>query len=441
MATRKSRRRVHQPPSTYDLPVTQTEETPPALFIAGMSISQISPPVITGVCKVGEELTATPGTYSSGEIKNTKWYYSENGGADWIVKGLTRTHLLTAEDVGRVFKVADVVQEGEEDGEFDSEKTGVIYPADTTIGEVTIGGPVTGLVGEAVSFSASNSGDSQYLTYAWKVEGANCTIADPTSNPVSITFQEPAAAAQITCTVDTPDNTCTDKPVDGVKVYDSQVLPPEPEPGEPLAKKTDTVLEGEPFTGNILTIIPGTAQGGTEPYTETYSWEWGTDGSWTTIDGYAGLSYSLGETDKGKSVRGVVTITDAAGAELRLASLGTGIVADEPEQIVPGGELNGNAQYQAASILYWYRRWHNRDFVVTPVSSSTFTLTPNGKLEDFGRMAYTPTEGEKELVIGWLANRWDGDIAVDGTAITMTCVGGGNFHPSGGGSPRSLTVA
>ena len=409
-----------------------------------MAITQTSPPVITGECKVGEELTATSGTYASGEVKNTKWYYSDNGGTDWAVKGLFTTRLLTAEDVGRIFKVADVVQEGEADPEeFDSEKTGVVYPADTTIGPVTISGPATGVVGEAVNFTADNTGDSEYLTYAWVVEGegVNCEIADATSNPVAITFSEPAAAANITVTVSTVDNTCTDSPQTAEKVYDSQVTPPEPEPGAELGKKTDTVLEGEPFTGKILTIIPGTAQGGKEPYTETYSWEWGTDGSWDVIDGFAGLSYSLGETDKGKSVRGVVTITDAAGAELRLASLGTGIIDDEPDQIVEGGELNGNAQYQAASILYWYRRWHNRDFVVTPVNSSAFTLTHNGKLGDFGRMAYTPTEGEKELVIGWLANRWDGDIAVEGTKITMTCVGGGNFHPGGGGSPRSLTVA
>ena len=405
MATRKSRRRVHQPPSTYDLPVTETEAPAPALFIAGMAITQTSAPVITGVCKVGEELTATPGTYEGGEIKNTKWYYSDNGGADWVVKGVTRTQVLTADDVGRVFKCADVVgpkigQDGET-VEFDSDKTGVIYPADAKLGTLTVDGPATGVVGTSQTFTASVDGDadSKFITWAWEIQDAK-----------------------------------------GVKVYDSQSVAPDPEPGAELGKKTDTVLEGEPFTGNILTIIPGTAQGGEAPYTEAYSWEAGTDGSWDVIDGFAGISYSLGGTDKGKSIRGVVTITDAKGATLRLASLGTGIVDDEPEQIVPGGELGGNAQYQAASILYWYRRWHNRDFVVTPVSTSTFSLTPNGKLEDFGRMAYTPTEGEKELVIGWLTDRWDGDIAVEGSKITLTCVGGGNFHPSGGGSPRSLTV-
>lgn len=452
MATRKSRRRVHQPPSTYDLPVTETEAPAPALFIAGMAITQTSAPVITGVCKVGEELTATPGTYEGGEIKNTKWYYSDNGGADWVVKGVTRTQVLTADDVGRVFKCADVVgpkigQDGET-VEFDSDKTGVIYPADAKLGTLTVDGPATGVVGTSQTFTASVDGDadSKMITWAWEIQDAkgvkreNVSWVDPTANPATVTFSEPASAVKVVAYAGTEQTNVIDSPVTGSSVYDSQSVAPDPEPGAELGKKTDTVLEGEPFTGNILTIIPGTAQGGEAPYTEAYSWEAGTDGSWDVIDGFAGISYSLGGTDKGKSIRGVVTITDAKGATLRLASLGTGIVDDEPEQIVPGGELGGNAQYQAASILYWYRRWHNRDFVVTPVSTSTFSLTPNGKLEDFGRMAYTPTEGEKELVIGWLTDRWDGDIAVEGSKITLTCVGGGNFHPSGGGSPRSLTV-
>ena len=401
-------------------------------------VPQLTAPTITVGRKVGEGLTATSGTYEIGAITTTV-FKSANGGADWTEDNRGTDFVLEAGDVGMVFKAVDTVRWVDGEEYFETAKSGVVLPADTTIGTVTIGGPVTGTVGEAMSFSAANTGDSQYLNYLWAVEGATAEIADETANPVSITFSEPAATAQITVTVDTPDNTCLDKPQTAVKIFESQVLPPEPEPGDDLIKKTDTVLDGEPFIGNILTIVPGTAQGGKEPYTETYSWEAGTDGSWDVIDGFTDISYSLGETDKGKSIRGVVTITDADGAILRLASLGTGIVAEEPDQIVPGGELGGNAQYQAASILYWYRRWHNRDFIITPVSTSSFTLTPNGKMGDYGRMAYTPTEGERKLVTEWLARRWDGDIAVDDTTITLSCVGGGNFHPGGGGSPRSLS--
>ena len=313
-----------------------------------------------------------------------------------------------------------------------------------SLGTVTVTGPSTFVIGEAQSFTASitSTGDNTLLTW----EGLDFDLFDPETGglvgetadhdeTISLTFTK---AGTYNLKARYTDATAENSPADSQPLTLTVSEPVEP--GEPLTMKTESVLSGDPFLGSTLTLTPGTAQGGTEPYTESYSWEASTDGSWDVIDGFAGLSYSLGETDKGKSIRAVTTITDSKGEVLRLATLGSGIVDKEPDQIVEGGELNGNAQYQAASILYWYRRWHNRDFLVTPVDPNTFTLAPAGKLGAQGRLTYTPTEGEKKLVTEWLANRWDGDMSVEGTTITMKCVGGGNFHPGGGGSPRSLTV-
>ena len=317
-------------------------------------------------------------------------------------------------------------------------------PEMASLGTVSITGPSSFTTGEAQSFTASITSKLETSLLTW--EGVGCDLYDAETGgltgdqdhdeTISLTFTTPGEYTILATYTDWNAENSPSKSEGYVLTVSEPAAP-----GEPLTMKTESVLSGEPFTGKSLTLTPGTAQGGQEPYTEVYSWESGTDGSWSAIDGFAGLSYVLKQTDKGKSVRAVTTVTDDAGTELRLATLGTGIIDDEPEQIVEGGELNGNAQYQAASILYWYRKWHNRDFLVTPVSPSTFTLAPAGKLGDQGKLAYTPTEGEKKLVIDWLANRWDGDMSVDGTTITMTCVGGGNFHPSGGGSPRSLTVA
>lgn len=116
-------------------------------------------------------------------------------------------------------------------------------------------------------------------------------------------------------------------------------------------------------------------------------------------------------------------------------------VVVEAPVIEPPAELNSNAQYQVASILYWYRRWHNRDLQVKPVDSASFTLSAGGKLGNNGAVANAPTEGEKKLVAEWLTERWDGEITISGDSITLKCVGSGNFHPSGGGSPVSVQGA
>ena len=421
--------------------------------ISSMAITQTSPPVITGVCKVGEELTATPGVYESGEIKNTKWYYSENGGADWTVKGLTKSHLLTADDVGRVFKVADIVQEGEADPEeFDSAKTGVIYPADANIGTVSVTGPSTGVVDEAVEFTCAVDGDADenLLAVAWTVEDAegqaigNASIADASANPVSITFAEPAVACRVVATVSSIQTNVVDSPASGSAVYDSQVPSPPPTPDPdlpdagdgPLAKLTDSVLEGVPFVGQILTIIPGAAQGGKEPYSTVYSWERGDQGTWHTIDGYDQEAYSPGGNDLGFSIRGVATIVDADGTELRLPTLGTTPVAEEPDPINPDSEFSGWAQYNIANLIFNYRRWHNRDLQVGMIDHQTFTIQGIGRLDDLGRAAATPTDGEILMVWDWLKFHWTGSMENMGTGTSgifkLSCMGTGRFVPSGG---------
>ena len=116
-------------------------------------------------------------------------------------------------------------------------------------------------------------------------------------------------------------------------------------------------------------------------------------------------------------------------------------VTVEAPVIEPPAELNSNAQYQVASILYWYRRWHNRDLLVKPIDSASFTISAGGKLGNNGVVANPPTEGEKKRVADWLTERWDGEITISGDSITLKCVGSGNFHPGGGGAPVSVQGA
>ena len=320
-------------------------------------------------------------------------------------------------------------------------------PADdmASLGTVSITGPSSFVTGEAQSFTASITSKLETTLLTW--EGVGCDLYDAATGgltgdqdhdeTISLTFTTPGEYTIIATYTDWNAENSPSKSEGYVLTVSAPV-----EPGEPLTMKTESVLEGEPFIGKTLTLIPGTAQGGEEPYNTTYSWESGTDGSWSPIDGFAGLTYVLKETDKGKTVRAVATVTDAKGAELRLATLGTGIVDKEPDQIVEGGDLSGNAQYQAASLLYWFRREFGRDLLITPIDGNSFKMAPNGKVGAQSRMDKAPTSGELELWARWTAWRWAGDMT-DSTesdsTITLKCVGGGNFHPCGGQSPRLLT--
>ena len=420
---------------------------------APMAITQNSPPTISGVCKVGEELTATPGTYAPGEIKNTKWYYSENGGADWVTKGMMKSHLLTEDDVGRVFKVIETVQEGEEEPEeFASEKTGVIYPADAHLGEVTVNGPATGNVGDPQTFNAVISGDAQkeLLSYAWevqdgdgKVRTSNVQWIDPTSNPATVTFDEPAVSCRIVAWVSSEQTNVVEEFVSGSTNYDSQVpAPPPEEPDAPLEKRTDTVIAGDPFVGQILTIVPGTAQGGTEPYTNTYSWQRGNQGTWHDIAGRADQAYTPDADDIGYSIRGITTITDKEGSQIVLPSLGTTSVVEEPAEIDPESGYTGWAQYNIASLLYHYRQWHNRDLQIGMIDPQTFTIQGMGRLDDLGRLNEAPNMGEVVMVWDWVCFHWTGTIEAIGSGTSgifkLSCSGSGRFVPSGGATPTII---
>lgn len=419
-----------------------------------MAITQNSSPTIS-VGKVGDTLTATPGSYSTGDV-TTSVFKSANGGADWVVDNRGLEFELAAGDVAMVFKTVDTVTAGEETETFESERSSVVLPADTTIGTVTVTGPATGIIGEEQTFSALVSGDSEYLTYQWSVIGATATVSGGDTPAATIVFEEPAAVCTVECEVSTVDNTNTDSPQSGSVSYNSQEVPEPPEPGDPLTKYTETELVGEAFTGESLQMVPGAAQGGAEPVTYAYSWERGKDGSWDVIDGYTQQNYVVLPADLGYSIRAVTTATDAEGETLRLPSTGTALVQEpfDPINPDPNAVLNAFTQYQAASLLINYQQWHARTFVITPVSDNSFKLQPGGKLSNQAdvrslfrtgtRMAYTPTKGEWLAVRDWLAFRWTGTIEdyseVDGSFL-LTTKGGGRFVPGGGYSPSALSIA
>ena len=126
--------------------------------------------------------------------------------------------------------------------------------------------------------------------------------------------------------------------------------------------------------------------------------------------------------------------------ELPVVEVEQEIQVIEPEPLPEPIQLTTASQYQADSVQYWYRRTRDIDLLVTPVAPHAFTLTPAGELNaNYGDNQYVPNEDDRRDLVDWLLFRWDGDLAYSEVQVTLTCVGRGDFRPSGGGRPRSIT--
>lgn len=82
-----------------------------------------------------------------------------------------------------------------------------------------------------------------------------------------------------------------------------------------LSEDTATTITSASGVGDVITATPGTAAGGTAPYTSEVKWQrsfTGTDGFFDT--GSGGTSYTITSADAGYYVRAVTTVTDSTDA-------------------------------------------------------------------------------------------------------------------------------
>ena len=115
------------------------------------------------------------------------------------------------------------------------------------------------------------------------------------------------------------------------------------------------------------------------------------------------------------------------------------------------------AYYNARSLLYWYRQWHERTLTIEPIDSNIMELVLAGRLDDPELEPYrrgipqvdpeerwadiTITDGEVNLVTDWLAFHFDAEIREQFTANQRWLIdvsGWCRFVPSGGQTPRLL---
>ena len=109
------------------------------------------------------------------------------------------------------------------------------------------------------------------------------------------------------------------------------------------------------------------------------------------------------------------------------------------------------AYYNARSLLYWYRQWHERTLTITPIDSNIMQLVLAGRLDDPQEIPARKGEprwddiritgGEVNLITDWLADHLEAEIReqFDANERWLVDVSGyGRFVPSGGQTPRLL---
>ena len=107
--------------------------------------------------------------------------------------------------------------------------------------------------------------------------------------------------------------------------------------------------------------------------------------------------------------------------------------------------------YNARSLLYWYRQWHERTLFIDPVDSYIMELVLAGRLDDPEEIPARKgdprwddlrvTDGEVDLVTNWLAFHFDAEIREQYAANQRWLIDvrdWGRFVPSGGQTPRLL---
>ena len=125
---------------------------------------------------------------------------------------------------------------------------------------------------------------------------------------------------------------------------------------------TSGSISGTASVGSTLTYTPGTASGGTSPYTYTYQWK----ANGTVIGGATGLTYVVAAGNAGQSITVTITATDAALPTPATASATTAPTVITTALTVTAGSISG-----------------------TPTVGSTLTYTPG--VASGGTSPYTYT--------------------------------------------------
>ena len=362
-------------------------------------------PTISGTVRVGETLTAdVTGIADEDGLTNVVFSYQWMAYDTNIQDATGSSYTLVSDDEGRTIKVTVSFTDAEGHQESrTSEPTGAVEAAPNTsaTGQPTISGTVR--VGETLTADVTGIADEDGLTnvvfsYQWMAYDTN--IQDATGSSYTLVSDDEGTVIKVTVSFTDAEGhqeSRTSEPTGAV-----EAAPNTSATGQPTI--SGTVRVGETLTADVTGIAD---EDGLTNVVFSYQWMADED-----IAGATGSSYTLTKDDKGKTIKVIVSFTDAEGNPETLTSDPTGEVAAKPNTQATGAPtISGTAQVGETltadvtgiadedgldNVVFSYQ-WLADEAEIQGATGSGYTLAA----EDEGKaikvtVSFTDAEGHQE---------------------------------------------
>ena len=285
-------------------------------------------PVIRGVARVGETLTAdTSGISDADGMENASFAYRWLAGGTDIPGATGSNYTLTAGEQGKTIKVrVSFTDDADNQETLTSAATEAVAarPNTSATGLPTIGG--TAQVGEVLTADTSGIGDADGLTnptysYQWVAGGTD--LGGATGSTYTLTAGEQGKTIKVR--VSFTDDADNQERLTSAATEAVAARPNTSATGRPTI--SGTVRVGETLTADISSIAD---DDGLTNVSYRYQWVVTDRGAYLDIPGETGATYTLVAIDRGLYIQVRVSFTDDAGNREKLTSAVTEVVAAAP---------------------------------------------------------------------------------------------------------------
>lgn len=345
----------------------------------------VGTPAIAGTAKVGQELTASRGTWtpSSGVTYSYRWFRGD------VTLGAGVDYRLQAADLGKTVSVEVTAKKaGYADATSDPVTTDTVVKGTLDAAKPSIDG--TAAVGETLTAKHGSWTEGTAFTYQWKRDGG--AIDGATHSTYKLVDADANTTISVTVS-GTQDGYEPDaKTSDGVTVHKPQT-----------GAGTVSLQAGSWNVGVTVTAVPSGWPAGA-----SLSFQWKRNG--VAIAGATGSTYTLQAADQGAAVSVTVTGSIAGQEPASTDSSASGVIQAPLKKLTKGKvSISGTAKvgkklsakvgkWKPSGIKYRYQ-WLRNGVVISGATKSTYKIAKADKKSKISVRVTATKAGYADLVV------------------------------------------